>query len=118
MTSIGNRVPAEFTSGDYAARMARVVTQAHGEGLTGVIVAPGPDLVWLTGYRPTAITERLTILVLCAGQQPWLRMIPGGHRLAITACRRAGNGGGNAYRCADGRQVGGQAGLEPCWRRQ
>jgi Xaa-Pro aminopeptidase len=72
MTSIGNRVPAEFTSGDYAARMARVVTQAHGEGLTGVIVAPGPDLVWLAGYRPTAITERLTILVLCAGQPPVL----------------------------------------------
>ena len=30
-------------------------------------MAPGPDLVWLTGYRPTAITERLTMLVLAPG---------------------------------------------------
>ena len=34
------------------------------KGLAGVIVTPGPDLVWLTGYQPTAITERLTMLVL------------------------------------------------------
>jgi D-alanyl-D-alanine dipeptidase len=45
MTSTGNPAPAAFTSGDYAARMARVVKQAQEEGLTGVIVAPGPDLV-------------------------------------------------------------------------
>ncbi|NEA02384.1 aminopeptidase P family protein, partial [Streptomyces sp. SID10116] len=38
----------------------------------GVLVAPGPDLVWLTGYRPTADTERLTLLVLAAGQDPVL----------------------------------------------
>ena len=36
-------------------------------GLAGVLVAPGPDLVWLTGYRPTAITERLTTAILRAG---------------------------------------------------
>jgi D-alanyl-D-alanine dipeptidase len=40
--------------------MSRVVDDAVGTGLAGVIVAPGPDLVWLTGYQPTAITERLT----------------------------------------------------------
>jgi D-alanyl-D-alanine dipeptidase len=33
---------------------------------------PGPDLVWLTGYRPPAITERLTMLVLRPDQQPTL----------------------------------------------
>jgi Xaa-Pro aminopeptidase len=35
-------------------------------------VAPGPDLVWLTGYRPTAITERLTLLVLTREEAPTL----------------------------------------------
>ena len=34
------------------------------------IVTPGPDLVWLTGYRPTAITERLPMLVLSPGKEP------------------------------------------------
>ena len=52
--------PREFTADDYASRMARVVDQALEAGLDGVVVAPGPDLVWLTGYQPTAITERLT----------------------------------------------------------
>jgi hypothetical protein len=33
---------------------------------------PGPDLVWLTGYQPTAISERLTLLVLTADQEPTL----------------------------------------------
>jgi Xaa-Pro aminopeptidase len=35
-------------------------------------VTPGPDLVWLTGYQPTAITERLTLLVLSADRKPTL----------------------------------------------
>ena len=52
--------------------MSRVVDEAVGAGLTGVIVAPGPDLVWLTGYQPTAITERLTMLVLTADRAPTL----------------------------------------------
>jgi D-alanyl-D-alanine dipeptidase len=63
---------APFTSEDYAARMARVVDDATDIGLDGVIVSPGPDLVWLTGYRPTAITERLTMLVLSPHARPTL----------------------------------------------
>ena len=35
-------------------------------------MTPGPDLVWLTGYRPTAITERLTVLMLSPDQEPML----------------------------------------------
>ncbi|MFI2615154.1 aminopeptidase P family protein [Streptomyces sp. NPDC018584] len=65
-------VPAPFTADDYRARMERAAATAAGAGLAGVIVAPGPDLVWLTGYRPTAVTERLTVLVLTAGQDPVL----------------------------------------------
>jgi len=64
--------PAPFTRGDYAARMARVVADAGAAGLDGVLVTPGPDLVWLTGYQPTAITERLTLLALTADREPTL----------------------------------------------
>ncbi len=72
MTASTHPAPAPFTSEDYAARMARVVDEAVEVGLDGVIVAPGPDLVWLTGYRPTAITERLTMLVLSPLIRPTL----------------------------------------------
>ncbi|MGW6129904.1 aminopeptidase P family protein [Cellulomonas sp. NPDC055163] len=64
--------PVPFTAADYAARMARVVTDARAAGLDGVLVTPGPDLVWLTGYRPTALTERLTMLLLLEDREPTL----------------------------------------------
>jgi Xaa-Pro aminopeptidase len=64
--------PAPFTADDYAARMDRAARAAADAGLAGVLVTPGPDLTWLTGYRPTAITERLTLLVLSAGRAPTL----------------------------------------------
>jgi Xaa-Pro aminopeptidase len=64
--------PAPFTADDYAERMARTGEAARVAGLDGVLVTPGPDLVWLTGYRPTAITERLTLLILAAGRDPAL----------------------------------------------
>jgi Xaa-Pro aminopeptidase len=64
--------PAPFTSDDYAARMSRTVDAALVAGLAGVLVSPGPDLIWLTGYRPTAVTERLTLLILVPGRRPTL----------------------------------------------
>ncbi|MFD5323291.1 aminopeptidase P family protein [Streptomyces sp. NPDC127092] len=64
--------PAAFTTEDYRARMARAADSAAEAGLAGVLVAPGPDLVYLTGYQPTAITERLTVLVIAPGQEPVL----------------------------------------------
>ena len=72
MTATTHPTPAPFTTEDYTARMARVVDEALEVGLDGVIVTPGPDLVWLTGYRPTAVTERLTMLVLSPGIRPTL----------------------------------------------
>ncbi|MER5754153.1 aminopeptidase P family protein [Streptomyces sp. NPDC002088] len=63
---------APFTADDYRARMERAAHAAADAGLAGLLVAPGPDLVWLTGYAPTAATERLTLLVLAAGQDPVL----------------------------------------------
>ncbi|MFD5776223.1 aminopeptidase P family protein [Streptomyces fungicidicus] len=63
---------ASFTADDYKARMERAARQAADAGLAGLLVAPGPDLVWLTGYTPTAVTERLTLLVLAPGRDPVL----------------------------------------------
>src|SRR4051794_33522228 len=63
-------MPAGFTTEDFAARMGRATQQASEAGLTGVLVTPGPDLLYLTGYQPTAITERLTMLVLAPGRDP------------------------------------------------
>lgn len=63
--------PAPFTADDYRARMKRAADTAAEAGLAGVLVAPGPDLVYLTGYRPVN-TERLTVLVLTPGQEPVL----------------------------------------------
>jgi len=64
--------PPPFTADDYLARGRRVAAAAAEQGLSGALVTPGPDLVWLTGYRPTAITERLTLLVLRPDQEPVL----------------------------------------------
>lgn len=64
MTVTTNSRPVPFTREDYANRMGRVSEEALEVGLDGVIVTPGPDLVGLTGYQPTAITERLTMLAL------------------------------------------------------
>ena len=72
MTTNAVPAPVPFTQDDYAARMARVTQDAVRAGLAGLIVAPGPDLVWLTAYQPTAITERLTMLVLTPDREPTL----------------------------------------------
>ncbi|MGW2543552.1 M24 family metallopeptidase [Kitasatospora sp. NPDC001574] len=65
-------MPRPFTTEDYRARLDRAASAATAAGLAGLVVAPGPDLVYLTGYQPTAITERLTALVLGAGHEPAL----------------------------------------------
>jgi Xaa-Pro aminopeptidase len=51
-------------------RMRRAVDQAVDAGLTGVLVTPGADLSYFTGYEPTAITERITMLACQAGRDP------------------------------------------------
>jgi len=72
MSPVDVQPPSPFTVDDYLARGQRVVAAATEAGLAGVLVTPGPDLVWLTGYQPTAITERLTVLVLAPDQEPTL----------------------------------------------
>lgn len=58
-----------MTCEDYERRMVRAGRAAADAGLAGLIVTPGPDLTWLCGYRPTAVTERLTALVIEPGQR-------------------------------------------------
>ncbi len=72
MTTTGTPAPAPLSAEDYAARMRRAVADAASADLDGLLVTPGPDLVWLTGYQPTAITERLTVLVLAPDRSPTL----------------------------------------------
>jgi Xaa-Pro aminopeptidase len=72
--------------------MTRASADASAAGLAGLVIAPGPDLEYLTGYRPTAITERLTALVLTTGREPAL-VVPRLERLAA-----AGGAADAAYR--------------------
>ena len=90
MTVMDSLAPTAFTNDDFAARMRRVVSAAVEKDLAGVIVTPGPDLVWLTGYRPTAITERLTMLVLSPDTEPTL-LVPILERPDAEAAEGAGS---------------------------
>jgi len=56
----------QFTAEDFTHRMERAAAQAGEAGLTGVLVTPGPDLLYFTGYQPIAITERITMLAIHA----------------------------------------------------
>jgi Xaa-Pro aminopeptidase len=64
--------PAPFTAYDFAMRLERAARHASESGLTGLLVAPGPDLLYLAGYAPIAITERLTMLVVQSGRRSML----------------------------------------------
>jgi Xaa-Pro aminopeptidase len=55
---------------DFARRMGRGAQQAAEAGLTGLLLAPGADLVYFTGYTPVAVTERITLLVIPADGEP------------------------------------------------
>jgi Xaa-Pro aminopeptidase len=61
-----------FTTEDFMHRMERAAAQAADAGLTGVLVTPGPDLLYFTGYEPIAITERITMLAIHAARGPAL----------------------------------------------
>ncbi len=78
-----------FTEQDHAERMTRAARDAADAGLSGLLVTPGPDLVWLCGYRPTALTERLTLLVLVPESEPRL-LVPALERPEAEAAPGAG----------------------------
>ena len=85
--------PTPFTAEDFARRMDRAAEQAEAAGLTGILVTPGPDLLYFTGYQPIAITERITMLVLQPGrlsmivpvlERPDAEAAPGAAALTLT----------------------------------
>jgi Xaa-Pro aminopeptidase len=55
----------------YADRRANAMASVERAGLRGLLVAPGPDLVYLTGHAPPPL-ERLTMLVMPADGDPVL----------------------------------------------
>jgi Xaa-Pro aminopeptidase len=61
---------APFTPADYGARIERAAAQAGDAGLSGLLVTPGPDLAYFTGYSPLSVNERLTLLVISASRDP------------------------------------------------
>ncbi|TJY67556.1 aminopeptidase P family protein [Arthrobacter sp. CAU 1506] len=62
--------PAPFTADDFALRQQRAARAALDAGLAGLLLTPGPDLLYLTGYAPVAITERITMLVIPSDGEP------------------------------------------------
>jgi len=70
-------------SGDFAGRLEAVQRAASVRQVDGVLVTPGPDLLYLTGYDAKPL-ERLTCLVVRAEGDPVL-VAPGLERLAALA---------------------------------
>ena len=64
--------PTPFTSADFASRLQRASGAAQDAGRVGGLVTPGPDLMYLTGYAPVAITERITMLAVPVDGEPAL----------------------------------------------
>ena len=59
-------------SGDFAGRLEAVQRAASVRQVDGVLVTPGPDLLYLTGYDAKPL-ERLTCLVIRAeGDPSWM----------------------------------------------
>jgi len=83
---------------DHADRMLRATVVAAAGGFDCVIVAPGPDLVYLTGYHPPPL-ERLTAPFLRPGTNPVL-LFP-----ELECPRAAAEGAGDV---AEGRPLGNQ----------
>ncbi len=53
-----------------SARLHRVAAEAAGEGLDAVLITAGGNLEYLTGYRGSITTERITCLVVVPGRDP------------------------------------------------
>ncbi|HEX4188523.1 MAG TPA: aminopeptidase P family protein [Solirubrobacteraceae bacterium] len=68
--------------------MTLAAEQATDAGLAGVLVTPGPDLLYFTGYAPVAITERITMLAIQAARAPAM-ITPNLERPDAEACPAA-----------------------------
>ncbi|MFH8405242.1 aminopeptidase P family protein [Streptomyces sp. NPDC018019] len=57
---------------DHERRMTRAVRAAEEAGLAGLIVTPGPLMVWLCGYTPAHFRGLVTALVITPERRPQL----------------------------------------------
>ena len=73
----------------FEARRERAAQLARETGLAGVLAAPGPDLLYLTGYSPVVIAERITMLVVPADGEPAM-IVPRFERSDAEAAAGAG----------------------------
>lgn len=73
----------------YAHRRRRALEMAEEAALEGLLVSPGPDLVYLTGHDPPPL-ERLTLLLLAKGKGPVL-VVPELERLLAASAPGAGD---------------------------
>jgi Xaa-Pro aminopeptidase len=103
---------------DFPARLTRAAAAAEEAGLTGLLVAPGPDLLYLTGYTPQEVTERITLLVVAAGRDPVL-VLPAFERPdaegADVDFLEWSDGEDPYAKCADVIGSGGWAVSDACW---
>lgn len=60
-----------FAMQTYLSRIAQLQNQIEASPVSAVIVSPGPDLLYLTGYDAIPL-ERLTALVIRKGETPYL----------------------------------------------
>jgi D-alanyl-D-alanine dipeptidase len=51
-------------------RISRAAAAAASAGVDGLLITPGPDLRYLTGYSPLSAAERLMVLVVRPGEEP------------------------------------------------
>lgn len=73
----------------YTDRLARAAREAASQGFAALVVAPSPDLAYLTGYDPMPL-ERPTLLVLRPDRDPTM-LVPELERL-LAADSPAGDG--------------------------
>ncbi|BCJ33305.1 dipeptidase [Actinocatenispora thailandica] len=81
----------EFGPEVYRQRCERATVAAREAGLAALVLTPGPDLAYLSGYTPPADTERLTALVLTADAAPTL-VVPALERPAAELAPAARSG--------------------------
>jgi Xaa-Pro aminopeptidase len=71
MTATPNGRPPHIPAERYADRLRRLSALVDDRGLAAALIAVGPDLDYLTGYRAMPL-ERLTMLAVVNGQKPVL----------------------------------------------
>ena len=64
-------IPREPVTSEFRRRLARAASQAGIAGIDALLISPGPDLRYLTGYKANAL-ERLTCLIVPAEGVPQL----------------------------------------------